>query len=225
MPRLARTVAVDYPHHITQRGNNQQDVFFVKEDRRVYLELLKEQCDKYSLEIHAYCLMTNHIHLVAIPREEDSLAKAVGRTHFRYTQYINRMHKRSGHLWQGRFYSCALDEKGFWLAAKYIELNPVRAKICRVPWQYEWSSASAHIDSSFESKLLNLSHWNKQISDSEWRKELADGIDEKQLSKIRSSTHTGRPLGSDGFISKLEIIFGRRIRPLPIGRPWNKNND
>jgi putative transposase len=224
MPRLARTVAVNYPHHITQRGNNQQDVFFVKDDRRVYLELLKEQCDKYNLKIKAYCLMTNHIHLVGIPHKEDSLAKAIGRTHFRYTQYINRMHKRSGHLWQGRFYSCALDKKGFWLAAKYIELNPVRAKICRLPWQYEWSSAAAHVDSKISSRLLNLSEWNKQITGAEWQKELTDGIDEKQVSRIRSSTHIGRPLGADSFISKLEIIFGRRIRPLPVGRPWNNNN-
>jgi len=226
MPRLARTVAIDYPHHITQRGNNQQDVFFVKDDWRVYLKLLKEQCDKYGMEINAYCLMRNHVHLIGIPHNENSLAKAVGGTHFRYTQYINRMHKRSGHLWQGRFYSCALDEKGFWLAAKYIEMNPVRAKICRLPWQYEWSSASLHVDSTADSKLLNLAVWYKMISDGVWRKELADGIDEKQMRKIRSSTHTGRPLGTDSFISKLETIFGRRIRPLPVGRPWkNTKND
>jgi len=110
MPRLARAVAVGFAHHITQRGNNRQDVFFVDDDRRVYLELLKEQADKYSLELVGYCLMSNHTHIVAIPNEQDSLAKAIGRTHFRYTQYINRFHRRSGHLWQGRFYSCALDD-------------------------------------------------------------------------------------------------------------------
>jgi putative transposase len=224
MPRLARTVAIGYPHHITQRGNNQQDVFFVKDDWRVYLKLLKEQCDKYGMEINAYCLMRNHVHLIGIPHNENSLAKAVGGTHFQYTQYINRMHKRSGHLWQGRFYSCALDEKGFWLAAKYIELNPVRAKICRLPWQYEWSSAASHVDSTAASKLLNLAGWYKMISDSEWRKELTDGIDEKQISVIRSNTHVGRPIGTDSFISKLENTLGRRIRPLPVGRPYKNVN-
>ena len=100
MPRLARAIAVGCAHHITQRGNNRQDVFFVDEDRRVYLELLQEQAGKYGLEILAYCLMGNHVHLVAIPHEEEALAKAVGRTHFRYTQYINRFHRRSGHLWR-----------------------------------------------------------------------------------------------------------------------------
>jgi putative transposase len=222
MPRLARVIATDYPHHITQRGNNQQDIFFVDDDRRVYLELLKEQCDKYSLEPAAYCLMTNHIHLIGIPHKEDSLAKAVGRTHFRYTQYINRMHKRSGHLWQGRFYSCALDEKGFWLATKYVEMNPVRAKMCRLPWKYEWSSAAAHIDPIAESQLLNLSSWRKMISEKEWQSELKRGIDGAQVDRIRLSTHTGRPLGTDGFLSKLEKMLGRRVRPLPIGRPYRK---
>ncbi|UCD00360.1 MAG: transposase, partial [Phycisphaerales bacterium] len=133
MPRLARTVAVGFAHHITQRGNNRYDVFFVDDDRRVYLELLKEQADKYGLDLVGYCLMSNHVHLIAIPHAEDALAKAVGRTHFRYAQYINRFHRRSGHLWQGRFYSCALDKRHFWLAMKYVELNPVRAKLCRKP--------------------------------------------------------------------------------------------
>jgi putative transposase len=224
MPRLARVIATDYPHHITQRGNNQQDIFFVGDDRRVYLELFKEQCDKYSLEAVAYCLMTNHIHLIGIPHKEDSLAKAVGGTHFRYTQYINRMHKRTGHLWQSRFYSCALDEKGFWLATKYVELNPVRAKICRLPWQYEWSSAGVHTDPETESPLLNLSYWRKMISEKEWRAELMSGIDEAQIGRIRLSTHTGRPLGTDGFLSKLEKLLGRRVRSLPVGRPY-KNTD
>ena len=100
-----------WAHHITQRGNNRQDVFFVDDDRRVYLEMLQEQAGKYGLELSGYCLMSNHVHLIATPHTEDALAKAIGRTHFRYTQYVNRLHKRSGHLWQGRFYSCALDER------------------------------------------------------------------------------------------------------------------
>jgi len=116
-------------HHITQRGNNRADVFFLDDDRRVYLELLAEQADKYGLEVVRYCLLTNHVHLVAIPHAEEALAQAVGRTHFRYSQYVNRLHGRSGHLWQGRFYSCALDERHFWQALKYVELNPVWSSI------------------------------------------------------------------------------------------------
>lgn len=219
MPRLARAVAVGFAHHITQRGNNCQDVFFVDDDRRVYLELLKEQAGKYLLELVGYCLMSNHIHIVATPHEQDSLAKAIGRTHFRYTQYINRFHRRSGHLWQGRFYSCALDERHFWLAMKYIELNPVRARLCRKPWRYEWSSAAGHVDDKAESDILSLSQWYDMISAGQWRKELDAGLSDSELGRVRLSTHTGRPLGSDSFLSKLERLLGRRVRPLPIGRP------
>ena len=222
MPRLARTVATGIAHHITQRGNNRQDIFFVYDDRLVYLDYLQQNAGKYALEVFGYCLMTNHIHILAIPHQEDSLAKAVGRTHFRYTQYINRFHKRSGHLWQGRFYSCALDERHFFIAMKYIELNPVRAKLCRVPWRYEWSSAASHVDKKSKSELLNLSSWYEMISAKKWKNSLLDGIDETQVRILRNNTHTGRPLGSDGFISKLEKLFGRRIRPLPVGRPKKK---
>jgi len=102
MPRTLRIAVPQVPHHITQRGNNRQDVFFVDDDRRVYLSILKEQSEKYGLEILGWCLMTNHIHLIARPSTTDSLAKAVGRTHFLYTQNINYLHRRSGHLWQNR---------------------------------------------------------------------------------------------------------------------------
>ena len=233
MPRLARTVAVGCAHHITQRGNNGQDVFFVDDDRRVYLELLAEQAERHGLEITGFCLMRNHVHLVAVPKAEEALAKAVGRTHFRYTQYINRFHKRSGHLWQGRFYSCALDRRHFWLALKYIERNPVRARLCRKPWRYEWSSAAAHVDAEFGKRgqvqlaarnvpvpgFLDLSKWYKVMSAEQWRAELGEGLTEMETERLRLRTHTGRPLGSDGFLSKIETALGRRVRPLPRGRP------
>ena len=116
-------LAVSY--HITQRGNNKQDIFFVDDDREIYLQFLAEESSKYGLEVLGYCLMTNHIHLIAVPKDSESLAKVVGKTHFRYTQYINRMHERSGHLWQNRFHSCPLDKRHFWLALRYVESNPV----------------------------------------------------------------------------------------------------
>jgi putative transposase len=219
MSRLARAIAVGCAHHITQRGNNRQPVFLVDEDRQVYLELLREQADKYGLEILAYCLMDNHIHLVAIPHKEDALAKAVGRTRLRYTQYFNRSHQRSGHLWQGRFSSCALDGRHLWLALKYVELNPRRAKLCRRAWQYAWSSAAAHTNEKAESELLNLPRWYKRMSADQWRKELAAGLTDSEVARIRLRTNTGRPLGGDSFLSKLETLLGRRVRPLPAGRP------
>jgi len=191
-------------------------------------------------------LIDNHVHLVAVPRAEEALAKAVGRAHFRSMQTINRFHKRSGHLWQGRFYSCALDTRHFWQAMKYIELNPVRARLCRKPWRYEWSSAAAHVDGRLEPDVLgkrgqvqpaaqsvpvprfpgflNLSKWYERMSAEQWRAELAEGLTDIEIDRLRLRTHTGRPLGSDSFLSKIEAALGRRVRPLPRGRPRKGRN-
>ncbi len=163
--------------------------------------------------------MANHIHLIAIPAREKSLAEAVGRTHFIYTQYINRFHKRSGHLWQGRFYSCGLDEKHFFMAMRYIEHNPVRAGICRNAWSYPWSSAFCHIDTNSKSDVLNLQKWFEIMGAEQWENLLMQKIEVKEIKTLRTSTLKGRPLGSDSFISKLENTIGRRLRPLPVGRP------
>ena len=105
---------------------------------------------------------------------------------------------------------------------KYIELNPVRAKICRVPWRYKWSSAAVHIDKQSKSEMINLSAWDEMISAKQWKNSLQDGIDDSQVLTLRRNTHTGRPLGSDSFLSKIEKLLGRRIRPLPVGRPGKK---
>ncbi len=219
MPRVARVVVSGAPHHITQRGNNRQDVFFVDDDRRAYLAFLKAKSEIYGLEILGYCLMTNHVHLVAIPRTEDSLAKAIGRTHFAYTHYINQLHGRSGHLWQNRFYSCMLDEPHLWTAMSYLERNPVRAKIVRAPWRYPWSSASAHTGGRDSSELLDLNAWKAEWSPAKWKRELHRPEDQARTDQLRHSTHTGRPLASDRWLSKLERKIGRRLRPNPVGRP------
>ena len=155
MPRNARTVIPGLPHHVTQRGNNRQNVFFVDGDRLRYLDLLGAQCAREGVRLLAYCLMTNHVHLVAIPRREDSLQRAVGRTHYLYTQYVNRLHGRSGHLWQGRFFSCVLDEPHALETVRYVERNPVRTKMTRAPWTYRWSSAAAHTGTGGARGLLD----------------------------------------------------------------------
>ena len=220
MPRVARIVIPNCSHHITQRGNNRQDVFFVADDRDTYLELLLEEAQKHGLAVEGYCLMTNHIHLIATPESEESLARALGRTHFRYTQYINRFHKRSGHLWQNRFYSCALDDEHYWTAMAYVEQNPVRARMVRLPWRYRWSSASSHCGLARDrSELLDLATWNESLAGEDWKVTLTEMLDERVLSGIRLNTHRGRPLGSDRFLSKIEALVGRRLRPLPVGRP------
>lgn len=222
MPRVARIVVLDVPHHITQRGNNRQDVFFVADDRRVYLQLLKKQSDKFGLDVHGYCLMTNHVHILATPRDEYSLAKAVGRTHLLYTQYINRMHDRSGHLWQNRFYSCPLDQEHFWKALQYLECNPVRAKLVSLAWDYPWSSAAVHIGATDDTALIDRKWWQDIAGAIQWKRVLSEVQEEDEITDIRRGTYMGRPLGSDSFISKLEYYLGRRVRPLTLGRPKKK---
>ena len=169
MPRLARIVVPGIPHHITQRGNNKQDVFFVDQDKWAYLRILKEQSEKYDFSVLGYCLMTNHVHIIGIPGEEESLSKAVGRTDFLQTQYVNRMHGRSGHLWQNRFYSCAMDNNYFWTALRYTEQNPVRAKMVRVPWTYPFSSAPAHIGMPDKAGIIDMEYWKKLSSGLVWK--------------------------------------------------------
>ena len=226
MPRVARIVIPDCPHHITQRGNNRQDVFFVDDDRMTYFGLLLEEAQKYGLSVEGHCLMDNHVHLIATPRAEESLAKTLGRTHFRYTQYINRFHRRSGHLWQNRFFSCALDKRHYWAAMAYIEQNPVRARLVRCAWRYRWSSAAAHCGLAKDrSDLLDLDAWQRRASGKDWKATLGEMLDEKLLSSVRLNTHRGRPLGSDRFLSKIEATLGRRLRPLPVGRPRKKNRN
>ena len=225
MLRVARIVVAGAAHHVTQRGNNKQDVFFVDDDRRVYLELLWEQGQRFGFRIEGYCLMTNHIHVVGVPARKESLAKAIGRTHFRYSQYVNRMHGRSGHLWQNRFYSCALDAGHALNALGYVELNPLRAGIVKKPWDYPWSSARTHCGAGITHPFLDLTAGFETTSAKEWKATLKQiARDKAALESIRRSTHTGRPLGSDSFLSKIEHALGRRVRALPIGRPkgWRK---
>lgn len=225
MPRVARIVIPGYPHHVTQRGNNRQDVFFTDDDRRLYLSLLQEHAEAYGLGLLGYCLMTNHVHLIATPRDPHSLAKALGRTHHRYTQYINRLHGRSGHLWQNRFYSCALDELHLWRALAYVERNPVRAGWVRRAWTYAWSSAAAHTGKAAAPPWLDMGLWTQTWQPAGWEQILRDREDEAMLGRIRLNTHRGRPLATDRVLAKLEHLLGRRLRSLPVGRPKKRQDE
>ncbi len=220
MPRIARVVSVGLPHHITQRGNYQQDVFFEPDDRRQYLSWIREYSLKYSLSILAYCLMQNHVHFIATPNEIDSLAKTFNAVHMRYSQYFNKKLKQRGHLWQGRFYSCVLDEPHLLLAARYIERNPVRAGLVKKPWQWPWSSAISHANGK-ENGLIELGDLLGIIGMScpSWAKYIDSPEEKNFLQRVRKHTLAGYPLGSMAFIEKLEAKFGRRLCALPIGRP------
>ena len=133
MARLARVVLPGYPHHITQRGNRRQDVFFTDRDYAHYLELLVEWCAHEGIEIWAYCLMTNHVHLIVKPKKRSNLGKAIGEVHRRYTQMINLRENWKGYLWQGRFASYPMDKGWLLKAAAYVELNPVKAGMVKKP--------------------------------------------------------------------------------------------
>ncbi len=220
MPRVARLILPDCPHHVTQRGNNREDVFFTDDDRRSYLELLRDQCAAAEVEVIGYCLMTNHVHLLVVPPQAGSLARALGRAHWRYTQYINRLHGRCGHLWQNRFFSCPLDAGHTWAALAYLERNPVRARLVRRAWNYAWSSAAAHVGERGDaSGLLDLRTWAQEWPAERWREQLVAPADEAGAEAIRRHLRTGRPLASDGWLAKLEARLGRRLRAGPRGRP------
>jgi len=210
---------------MTQRGNNGQDAFLSDEDKNAYLKKLLGKAEKYSLEILGYCLMSNHVDIIGVPREADSLAKAFGRTNLSYTQYFNDKYGFSGHLWQNRFYSCPLDEEYFWLALSYVERIPVRAGLVEVAWSYSWSSAAAHVGDDSLDKLIDLRKWDGIATGIDWRSRLTGPEDKETMSRIHRHLKSGRPLGNGDFVDALELKTGRRLRPLPVGRPAKKRNN
>ena len=222
MPRVPRIVIPGVVHHVTQRGNNRQDVFFADEDRKVYLALLVKQSGRYGLPIVGFCLMTNHVHLIVRPETEESLAKAIGQAHWHYTQYVNALYGRSGHLWQNRFKSYALDRRHFIRALRYTERNPVRAGMVRTAWDYRWSSAASHVGHEEPFNFLDMSNWDELRSGLNWRDVLTDPMDKQEVGRIRRHLETGRPAGSDRFLAKLERLLGLNLRPQPHGRPRKK---
>jgi putative transposase len=225
MARIARVVIAGCAHHVTQRGNNNEDVFFVEPDRRAYLSILKEQAERFELSVLGYCLMPNHLHLIVVPRGEESLAKAVGGTNLRYARHVNRVHGRSGHLWQNRFFSCALGPGHVLAAVRHVERAPLRARLVRRAWRYPWSSADAHCGGRDESELLDLRAWQKILAGADWRAALAQPEDEAFVKRLRLKTSSGWPLGSDRFVRRLERVLGRPLRPRPVGRPRKKPDE
>lgn len=217
MPRIARAIAAGYPHHITQRGNYRQAIFESDADYQQYLKWLGEYCSKYALKLWAYCLMSNHVHFIGVPMYEDSLARTFNTLHMRYAQYVNQKRGANGHVWQGRFFSCILDEMHLYAAVRYVENNPVRAGIVRRPQDHHWSSAGAHVHNNSDLILSDDCYLTEEIED--WSAYLAEKDDEAMIDSIRINSRTGRPCGDDYFISKTEKLLGRRLAAFPKGRP------
>jgi putative transposase len=212
-------VAVDVAHHVTQRGNARQYLLTSDAERTVYLDLLRQAVQLHSLSIIGYCLMSNHVHLVVIPRKAAAMAKALKQAHGRYAAFWNGAHASSGHVWQGRFYSCSLDSAHLWEALRYAELNPVRAGLVAHAELWKWSSAAAHCGAGEPDELLDMKPWREHWSAASWQSFLSAGETESALAAIRQCTHTGRPLGTAEFVKRLEETTRRQLAPRKGGRP------
>jgi putative transposase len=217
MPRIARAIAVGTPHHITQRGNYRQAVFTDQEDYSLFLDILVRCAPRDELEIWAYCLMPNHVHLVGVPQRQDSLARTFHTVQMLYARHINAKRNTGGHLWQGRFFSCALDERHVYAAVRYVEMNPVRAGLVAKPEMYPWSSAQGHLTGRPDPVLSGRCFLQQTVPD--WRTYLADIPDVAAEKSLRQATLSGRPCGPEEFIRKTEADLGRRLLVRPRGRP------
>ena len=220
MPRLSRAVFAGLPHHITQRGNRRGDVYFSDDDRETYLSWLAEYCEKYRVEVVAYCLMSNHSHLVAVPATDDGLAQVLWPLHMRYAQRVNRAQGWSGHLWQGRYFSSPLDDAYLWAAVRYVERNPVRAGIALRAETYRWPSAAAHCGRQPDALLDPDSRWGKRFFEvADWAAWLPQGDEQDEMMILRRNVDKGLPCGSQQFIDKLGQATGRELRYRSQGRP------
>lgn len=221
MPRIARAIAIGFPHHIIQRGNNKEKVFFEDEDRQKYLELLTKYSNKWECPILAYCLMNNHVHLLARPKIEEALYKTMQGVTLCYTQYINRKYEKTGRLWESRYNSCIVDREHYlWAVARYIEQNPKRAKIVKKEEDYPYSSATAHIKGKKDNVL------GEELFKANQRKDYAafirESITEEEMQRLKYATRTGRPFGDEGFIKRMEKKLDKRFILQKPGRPKGK---
>lgn len=215
MPRIARIVVPDCPHHVIQRGNRRQKVFFCDTDRVLYLQLLKQQGKRCGISFLCYCLMENHVHMVAVPKFSWSLTRGLGEAHRKYTSSVNIRENWKGHLWQGRFISYPLEEKHFYYTVRYIEQNPVRAGIVQRAEDYSWSSARARV---YKTDDILVSDRRLLGGIEDWTSFLAEAPSELEIALIRNHELSGRPLGDESFIRQLEKTAGRVLSLKKRGR-------
>lgn len=217
MPRQPRVVIPGRPHHITQRGNGQRDVFYTEVDRSVYISLLKKYTAEYAVQVLGFCLMTNHVHVIATPATAAGLTQAFGRTHNDYSRWLHVHRRESGHLWQSRYFSCPLDGPYIWAALAYVERNPVRAGLVAHCEDWHWSSAQFHLGRA-SSDWLTTDFWAQNWTTGMWRSWLEKGFAEDEIrGRLLEATRTGRPLGEAGFVETCEQQSGRLLRPKRSG--------
>jgi len=225
MPRRPRLAIPGIPWHIIQRGNNRSACFFADEDYRLYLQHLKEQANKHGCQIHAYVLMTNHVHLLLTPKEEDSASLLMKHLGQRYVQYVNRTYRRSGTLWEGRFRSCLTQSESYVLACyRYIELNPVRADMVKHPRDYLWSSYQCNAEGKISDVLTPHEQYSRLAVKEPDRRKSYRGLFKSHVdgdidNQIRSATNGNYVLGNKRFQDQIANTLGRRVAKGKAGRP------
>jgi len=212
---MRRVVVPGYPHHVTQRGNRRQKTFFCTQDYLYYIELMANATQATDTEVWAYCLMPNHVHMIMVPTNEDGLRATLGEAHRRYTRHVNFRQGWRGHLWQERFHSFPMDENHLLTAARYVEMNPVKARLCRLPQDWRWSSASAHL-SGMDDLLVRVKPMLDRVDN---RTDYLASESNHPDALLSQHTRTGRPLGDEQFVCQLESLTGR---VLAIKRPGRK---
>jgi putative transposase len=210
MARLARLVVPGLPHHVTQRGNRRERVFFGDDDYRAYLALIAGAARKAGTEVWAYCLMPNHVHFIMAPSREDGLRQTFGEAHRRYTGRINARFQQTGHLWQGRFSSVVMDERHFHAAARYVPMNPVRAGLAARAADWPWSSVHAHL-AGRDDAVVTVAPVLDRVRD--FATFLAEDADQPAIDALRLAKSTGRPVGAKDWITRLEADTNRTLAP------------
>lgn len=211
MARLPRIVLPGIPHHVTQRGNRPERTFFEDGDYELYLDLLAEAASRAGVEIWSYCLMPNHVHIVAVPSDRDGLGRTFRHVHRHYTGYVNARLRVTGHLWQGRFSSVAMDEPHLHAAFRYVALNPVRARLVERAEQWRWSSTRAHLNGA-DDHVVKVAPALDRIGD--FAAFLNEEFDEAfTYAALRKAESVGRPVGSLEWMQDMETKTGLMLRP------------
>ena len=230
LPRPTRLNLPDIPQHVTQRGNNRQACFFTTDDYRLYLEMLATSCQKHDCEVHAYVLMTNHVHLLMTPRIPEGVSlvfRDLGRD---YVRTINKKYGRSGTMWEGRFKSSLVDKEYYCLACyRYIELNPVRAGIVRHTRDYPWSSFRCNALGRPNSLITPHESWLRLGGNNEDRKHaylnlFNNVLEQDKVADIRYGVRKGLPTGTKRFKSEIEKVLSIKLRDGKLGRPQKRQD-
>jgi putative transposase len=221
MARLPRMVLPGIPHHVTQRGNRRERTFFEDDDYALYLDLLAEACGRYGVEIWSYCLMPNHVHIIAVPRDVDALSHTFRHVHRHYTGYVNARMRVTGHLWQGRFSSVAMDEQHLCAALRYVALNPVRARLVERAEAWGWSSVAAHF-AGRDDHVVTVAPALERVGN--FKAFLGEEFDEAfTYAALRKAETIGRPIGSTAWLEDMAEKTGQPLLPGKRG-PKPKTN-